>query len=179
MEELKKVEHITDDIIIDRIYQIRGKKVMLDADLAEIYGVETKALKQQVRRNLNRFPEHFMFELTREEAERSRSQNATLKRGANLKYLPFAFTEHGLMMLANVLKSERAIAMSIRIIDIFIFLRDTLLDYSELRVEFEKMKGKLNNQGMNIELIFQYIDEIMDKQTTDNARPRIGYLKDG
>jgi hypothetical protein len=101
-----------DAVITEKVHFIRGQKVMLDRDLAELYGVEVKRLKEQVRRNIERFPQDFMFELTVEETEASRSQNATLKRGENIKYLPFAFTEHGILMLANVLRSEQAIAVS-------------------------------------------------------------------
>src|ERR1700690_532275 len=97
------------DIIQSKIYLIRGHKVMLDKELAELYGVTTKRLKEQVRRNLKRFPEDFMFELTWEEAETSRSQFATLKKGQNIKYLPYAFTELGVAMLSSVLNSNRAI----------------------------------------------------------------------
>src|SRR5690606_37511547 len=96
--------------VINKIHLIREQKVMLDSDLAELFGVETRRLKEQVRRNMIRFPEHFMFELTREEYDQIlRSQNATLGHGAYSKYLPFAFTEHGVLMLSNVLKSEQAI----------------------------------------------------------------------
>ncbi|MBL7896185.1 MAG: ORF6N domain-containing protein, partial [Bacteroidia bacterium] len=109
---------VPDELIMRKIYFIRGQKVMLDRDLADLYQVETKRLKEQVRRNIERFPKHFMFELSKEEAEVSRSQFATLKRGENIKYLPYAFTEHGVLMLSNVLKSKRAIAVSIRIIDV-------------------------------------------------------------
>ena len=89
-----------------KIYYIRNQKVMLDSDLAELYGVDTKRLKEQVKRNIERFSAHYMFELTKEEAEASRSQNAALKRGENIKYLPYAFTEHGVMMLSNVEKQK-------------------------------------------------------------------------
>ncbi|MFN0187707.1 MAG: ORF6N domain-containing protein [Bacteroidia bacterium] len=100
---------VPDEIIMQKIYFIRNQKVMLDSDLAELYGVETRRLKEQVKRNKERFPERNMSELTQKEAEASRSQNATLKRGQNIKYLPYAFTEHGVMMLSNVLKSKRAV----------------------------------------------------------------------
>jgi multidrug efflux pump subunit AcrB len=101
---------IPDEVIVNKIYLIRGQKVMIDKDLAQLYGVETKRLKEQVNRNLKRFPTHFMFELSQEENDVFlRSQNATLKRGAHSKYLPFVFTEHGVLMLSNVLKSNRAI----------------------------------------------------------------------
>ena len=105
-----------DDIAIieNKIYEIRGQKVMLDFDLAEMYGVETKRLKEQVRRNIERFPAEFMFELTKEEVAISRSQIATLKtgQGYNIKYLPFAFTEYGIVMLSSVLKSKTAVVIT-------------------------------------------------------------------
>ena len=90
---------IPDEIIMSKIFYIRGQKVMLDNDLAELYGVETKRLKEQVKRNINRFPERFMFELSRQENELLRSQNATLKKGEHSKYLPFVFTEHGIFVV--------------------------------------------------------------------------------
>jgi len=110
---------VADEVIMNKIYFIRGQNVMIDRDLAELYGVETRRLKEQVNRNTSRFPSHFMFELTKEENENLRSQNATFKQGAFSKYLPYAFTEHGVLMLSNVLKSGRAIEMSIKIIDVF------------------------------------------------------------
>ena len=108
-----------DALVTSRIHHIRGQKVMLDRDLAELHGVETKQLKRQVRRNEGRFPEDFMFELTLEEAESSRSQIGTLKQGENIKYLPMAFTEQGVAMLSSVLGSEHAILVNIHIIRVF------------------------------------------------------------
>ena len=99
---------IMEEVIIRKIYIIRGKQVMLSQDLAELYEVETKILNQQVKRNIGKFPERYMFQLTREEYLRLRSQNVTLKRGQHVKYLPYAFTEHGILMLASVFNSERA-----------------------------------------------------------------------
>ncbi len=166
---------VPDEIIMQKIYFIRNQKVMLDSDLAELYGVETRRLKEQVKRNKERFPERYMFELTQKEAEASRSQNATLKRGENLKYLPYAFTEHGVMMLSNVLKSKRAIEVSMRIIDVFIMLRETLSNHTELRLEIEQIKKKLHNYGKNIELVFQYLDELLEKKENPKPRKEIGY----
>jgi len=162
---------IPDEVVINKIYLIRDQKVMLDSDLAELYGVETRRLKEQVRRNMIRFPKHFMFELTREEYnEILRSQNAILGHGTYSKYLPFAFTEHGVLMLSNVLKSEQAITMSIRIIDIFVKLREALTNHTELKLEIEQIKNAIakqgkrqDNQDKNIELVFQYLDELNDK----------------
>ena len=149
---------------------------MLDSDLAELYGVETRRLKEQVKRNMDRFPERYMFELTNEEALSSRSQNATLKRGDNIKYRPYAFTEQGVMMLANVLKSKRAIEMSIKIIDVFILLRESLANNTELRLEIEYIKKKVINHDKNIELVFQYLDELLAKKEVKQIeRKQIGY----
>ncbi len=131
---------IAEEAIISKIYLVRGQKVMIDRDLAELYRVETKRLKEQVNRNLNRFPAHFMFELTQEENENLRSQNATLKQGAHSKYLPYAFTEHGVLMLSNVLKSSRAIEMSIKIIDVFVKLREILLTHKDILLNLEEFE---------------------------------------
>jgi phage regulator Rha-like protein len=166
---------IPDEVIMNKIYYIRGHKVMLDKDLADMYGVETRVLKQAVKRNIKRFPERYMFELTNAEAAASRSQNVSLKRGENIKYLPYAFTEHGVMMLSNILKSKRAIEVSMRIIDVFILLRETLANHTELRLEIEQIKKKLHNYGKNIELVFQYLDELLEKKESPMPRKQIGY----
>ena len=114
MTRVKTSLVIVEEKIVDKIHLVRGQKVMIDRDLAALYGVETRRLKEQVNRNIDRFPGHYMFELTAEENEILRSQNAILRHGAHSKYLPNAFTEHGVLMLANVLKSGRAIEMSIK-----------------------------------------------------------------
>lgn len=175
MKKTETAVAIPDEIIMRKIYYIRNQKVMLDSDLSELYGTETKILKQAVKRNIERFPERYMFELTKEENNIIRSQNATLKHGEHSKYLPFAFTEHGVMMLSNVLRSERAIEVSMRIIDVFILLRETLANHSELRLEIEQIKKKLHNYGKNIELVFQYLDELLEKKENPKQRIQIGY----
>ncbi|MDQ3190721.1 MAG: ORF6N domain-containing protein, partial [Bacteroidota bacterium] len=119
----------------------------------------------------------YMFELTKEESESSRSQNATLKRGENIKYLSYAFTEHGVLMLSNVLKSKRAIQVSMRIIDVFVKMREMLTDNTELRLEIEYIKKKVDNHGKNIELVFQYLDELLEKKENPKPRQQIGYKK--
>ena len=135
-----------DDIAIieNKIYEIRGQKVMLDFDLAEMYGVETKRLKEQVRRNIERFPAEFMFELTKEEVQFSRSQIATLKtgQGHNIKYLPFAFTEYGIVMLSSVLKSKTAVEVDINIIRAFVRMRQYLLSNVPQK-ELEELKQRI------------------------------------
>lgn len=157
---------------------------MLDSDLAKLYQVETKQLKRQVRRNIERFPgEDFMFELTPEEyALISRSQNGTLKQGYNIKYAPMAFTELGISMLSSVLNSASAIQVNIRIMRIFIRLRQMLMDTTELKLEIERIKTKLENQDKNIEVVFSYLDELSQRfehsESAKQARKRIGYKPD-
>ncbi len=156
--------------IASRIYLIRQMKVMLDRDLAELYSVETKVLKQAVRRNIDRFPADFMFELTKEENQSLRSQNVTLKRGQHSKYLPFAFTEHGVLMLSSVLKSERAIQVNIQIIRTFTKFRETLLDNEDFRRELEGIK-QITEERFGI--VFETLDQLL---TVENKpKKKIGY----
>ena len=156
--------------IANRIYFIRDMNVMLDEDLAELYGVETKALKQAVRRNIDRFPEDFMFELTKEENQSLRSQNVTLKRGQHSKYLPFAFTEQGVAMLSSVLKSERAVQVNIQIMRTFTKLREALLDNKDLRRELEEFK-QVSEERFGI--VFQTLDKLL--QIEEKPKKKIGY----
>jgi hypothetical protein len=155
---------IPDKELERKIHMIRGQKVMLDRDLGPLFGVEVKRLKEQVRRNYERFPEDFMFELTREEAEVSRSQFATLKQGENLKYRPFAFTEHGVLMLSNVLRSERAVLMSIQIIRVFTRMRELLLTHKELLVQLEKLRNTSKEHSGKISVIFKYLKQMEERQ---------------
>jgi ORF6N domain-containing protein len=152
---------------------------MLDSDLASLYEVETKILNEQVKRNLARFPEDFMFQLTENEYNSSRSQIATLKngRGSNLKYLPFAFTEHGILMLSSVLKSDKAIQTNIQIMRIFTKVRQMLLDTTEIKVDILQIQKKLENHDKNIELVFSYLDELTEKKENESERVEIGYKK--
>lgn len=161
MPKLLKPEVISDELISQQIYIIRNQKVMLDRDLAKLYEVETKVLKQSVRRNLERFPSDFMFELTKSEAEISRSQIVTLKQGQNIKYLPMAFTEQGVAMLSSVLNSSKAIKVNIQIMRLFTKLRVIAADTTELKLEIEVIKKKISNQNQNIELVFKYLDELI------------------
>lgn len=179
MDEQKQDLQISDEIIMNQIYYVRGQKVMLDKDLATLYEVETKQLKRQVRRNIDRFPEDFMFELTAEEYSNSRCQNGTLKQGDNIKYSPMVFTEQGVSMLSSVLNSSRAIKVNIQIIRIFTRTRQMLMDNTEIRLEIEKIKADLSNHGKNMEIIFQYLDELLKKQDNPNPpRKRIGFKPD-
>lgn len=141
---------------------MRGQKVMLDQDLARLYGVETKVLKQSVKRNIKRFPIDFMFELTENEVSILRSQFVTSSWGGS-RYLPMAFTEQGVAMLSSVLNSQKAVDVNIQIIRVFTKMRQMLMDNIELRLEIEKVKRKLENHGKNIELVFDYLDELIQK----------------
>ena len=170
---------LSEETISNKIYFIRGQKVMLDSDLALLYEVETKRLNEQVKRNLSRFPSDFIFQLTEIEYNSSRSQIATLKngRGSNLKYLPFAFTEHGILMLSSVLKSDKAIQTNIQIMRIFTKVRQMLLDTTEIKVDILQIQKKLENHDKNIELVFSYLDELTEKKEDESERVKIGYKK--
>lgn len=166
---------IIDEIVMNKIYIVRGQKVMLDRDLAELYQIETKQLKRQVKRNIERFPDDFMMEMTSKEVEISRCQTGTLKQGENIKYLPYAFTEQGVAMLSSVLSSPKAIQVNIQIIRIFTRIRQMLLDNTEIRLAIEKLEKKTDNNTKNIEVVFQYIDELTDKKEPVKPRKKIGY----
>lgn len=149
---------------------------MLDRDLAELYGVETKVLKQAVRRNLKRFPKDFMFEMSKEELTHLRSQFVTSDNDKfGLRYAPFCFTEQGVTMLSCILNSDRAIAVNIRIIRVFAKMREVFADTLNLKFEIEEIKKQLSNHGKNIELVFDYLDELIKKKENNEPRKRIGY----
>jgi len=166
---------IPDEIITNKIYFIRNTKVMLDRDLAELYNVEPRRLREQVKRNIDKFPKHFMFRLTEIEVELMVSQNAIPSRQVLGGSLPYVFTEHGILQLSNVVKSERATEMSIKIIEIFVSLREFLTDSLNVKLEIEDIKKKLANHDKNIELVFSYLDEMMEKQDNKVERNKIGY----
>jgi hypothetical protein len=170
---------LSEETISNKIYFIRNQKVMLDSDLALLYGVETKRLNEQVKRNESRFPEDFMFQLTEIELNSLRSQFATLKkgRGEHQKYLPFAFTEHGVLMLSSVLKSDKAIQTNIQIMRIFSKVRQMLLDTTEIKIDILQIQKKLENHDKNIELVFSYLDELIEKNENEKPRTKIGYKK--
>ena len=165
---------VPNEIIINKIYLIRNLKVMLDSDLSELYNIETKQLKRQVRRNLERFPEDFMFELTKVEYEILRSQFGTSSWGGS-RIEPMVFTEQGVAMLSSVLSSPTAIRVNIEIIRIFTKIRESLTDNLNIKLEIEDIKKKLTNQDKNIELVFSYLDELIDKQENPLQRTKIGY----
>ena len=159
--------------IEEAIYLIRGERVILAADLAKLYGVTTKRLNEQVKRNSMRFPDDFMFRLTLEEAESlksSRSQFATLKRGQNIKYLPYAFTEHGAIMAANVLNSERAVRVSVEVVRAFVRLRQLLASYADLARKLVELEGKYDRQ---FKVVFDAIRQLMTPP--EPKRKQIGF----
>ena len=170
---------IPQEVILSKIYEIRGQKVILDKDLAELYEVETKALKQSVKRNLDIFPEHFMFELTKEERESLRSQFVTSKKGrGGARYLPMVFTEHGILQVAHVLRSKRARYMSVRITEIFIKMRELLQTHQELFLQMEEIRKKVSGQEEQITLIFEYLKQLeqaKQKELEHKNRKRIGF----
>lgn len=166
---------IPDEIIVGKIFLLRGQKVMLDRDLAELYDVKSIRLREQVKRNIDKFPEHFMFQLTEAETDIMVSQNAIPSKQHLGGSLPYVFSEHGVLQLANVLKSGRATQMSIRIIEIFVKMREMIADNLNLKLEVEAIKKKLENQDKNIELVFNYLDELLEKQDDPKERNQIGY----
>ncbi len=162
--------------IENKIYLIRGHKVMLDCDLAKLYKVRTKRLNEQVSRNIKRFPEDFMIQLTKEETECLRSQIATSKRGGR-RYLPYAFTEQGVAMLSSVLNSERAIQVNIAIIRAFVMLRQVLTTHKELARKLSELEIKIERHDEEIQNIFEAIRQLM--APTENPKRRIGFKTSG
>ena len=176
----RNVTVIPEERIEYAILSLRGQKVMLDRDLAQLYGVPTKALNQAVRRNSERFPEDFMFQLSEQEtkawwdhviARRSRSQFVTLNRGENVKYRPYAFTEHGILMLSSVLKSQRAIMVNIAIMRTFVRLREMLASNAELSRKLEALEKKYDRQ---FRTVFEAIHQILEP--SEKPKKQIGFL---
>jgi hypothetical protein len=149
-------------------------KVMLDRDLAELYGVTTSNLNKAVNRNLKRFPNDFMFQLDEPEFKNLMFQNGISSWGGTRK-LPLVFTEQGVAMLSGILNSDRAIAVNIQIMRIFTRVRQILTDNTELRLDIEKIKKKLGNQDKNMEIVFRYLDELIEKKENAKPRTKIGY----
>jgi len=161
-ENQNKEMMLPDEVISNIIYLIRNTKVMLDKDLAELYGVITGNLNKAVKRNIKRFPEDFMFQLTKEEFENLKFQFGTSSWGGT-RSLPYAFTEQGVAMLSGILNSDRAINVNIQIMRIFTKIREMLTDNLSIRLDIEGIKKKLENHDKNIELVFSYLDELMEK----------------
>ena len=185
---------IAEGAIVNKIYRIRGQKVMLDRDLADLYGVETKNLKRQVKRNIDRFPEDFMFELTDEEFENWRFQVGTSNleededglrcqfgtskegrsRRGGARYLPMAFTEQGVAMLSSVLNSARAIKVNIQIIRIFTRMREMLLNYKDIQLKLEQFERQTLQNTEDIQSVFAYLKQLL-LPVEQVERERIGF----
>jgi hypothetical protein len=166
---------VPDEIVMSKILLIRGKKVMIDRDLAELYGVPTKRLNEQVKRNIKRFPEDFMFQLTTEEKDEVVAFCDHLK---NLKYspvLPYVFTEYGAVMLASVLNSDRAIEVNIQIVRIFTQMREILLTHKDILLKLEQLERKVTGHDEDIQLIFNYLKQLLNPP--QEPRPRIGFKR--
>jgi len=150
------------EVIKSKIYEIRGCKVMLDFDLAALYQTETKRIKESVRRNLNRFPEDFMFELSEDEFLNLRSQIATSSYGGN-RYRPFAFTEQGVAMLSSALKSDRAIEINISIMRTFVAIRQFALNYTELQNRISEIEGQIPE-------IYNVLNYLVEEKNTEQPK---------
>lgn len=169
---------IAEETIVSKIYHVRGKQVMISQDLAELYEVETRVLNQQVKRNIGKFPERYMFQLSQDEYERLRSQNVTLKRGQHVKYLPYAFTEHGILMLSSVLKSERADKVNMLIIDTFVKLRELMFMHKDIVHQLENIQNKLTEHDNQIMVVFEYLkqfEQAKQQELEQKERPLIGF----
>ena len=164
-----------------RIVFLRGRRVMLDRDLAELYGVETRVLNQAVKRNRARFPEDFVFQLTLEEAGDpgiSRSQNVILNRGLNLKYRPYAFTEHGTVMLANVLKSAVAVRASIQVVRAFVNLRRMVAAHDDLARSIERLERRVDRHDSDLQDVLSVLKKLLAPPPPP-AKRHIGFLPPG
>ena len=163
-------------IIQQKIFTIRGERVILDFDISWLYEVETKILNQAVKRNIGRFPEDFMFQLTETEWENLRSQFVTSSWGGR-RYLPYAFTEHGVTMLASILKSEKAVQMNIAVVRAFIALRETALQYKELNKKLAEIEQSTQKHFKDIYQALNYLLDKKQKEEDFSKRERIGFKK--
>jgi len=167
-------------LIESKIYSIRGQKVMMDFDLAELYETETKVLKQTVRRNWERFPEDFMFQLSKEEFESLRSHFVTSNRRGGTRYMPFAFTEQGVAMLSGVLKTPKAVQVNIAIMRAFVAIRQFALNYAELTQRIAEIEKRLDKNDESLTDVFQAIHFLLQKdseETEQKNRRKIGFKK--
>jgi hypothetical protein len=173
---VKKELHalVVEQKILNKIYAIRGEKMMLDQDLAEMYGVETKQLKRQVKRNMDRFPKDFMFELSEKEFENLRSQIGASRWGGT-RFMPMAFTEQGVAMLSSILNSKTAIEVNIRIIRVFTKLREYALTHKDILIQLSKLEKEVKGNSKDIENIFIVLKELIEKHSTPTPRNKIGF----
>ena len=170
---MKKESTVPTELIEQRIYLIRGDKVMLDFHLAELYAVETKKLIQAVKRNIDRFPPDFMFQLSKGEFDNLRSQSVTSRQWGGRRYRPFVFTEQGVAMLSSVLRSKRAIQVNIAIMRAFVKLRNILATHEDLKKKLEELEGKFERHDEQIKLVFDAIRQLM--QPPEKPKQKIGF----
>jgi hypothetical protein len=177
------IKIIPDETIIRKIYLLRGEKVLLDRDLAELYGVDTKVLKQAVKRNAKRFPKDFMFTLTQKEFQNLRSQFATSNRGG-VRYLPFAFTEQGVAMLSGVINSPKAIEMNIAIMRAFVETRKLLHSNKKIAEQIQQLFDRIGENDVQLAAIYDALENMMDEKAEEKVkkiewaeRERIGFKK--
>jgi len=154
---------LPDVVVINKIYLIRGQNVMIDSDLAELYQLETKRINEQVKRNLARFPEDFMFRINEEEFDNLKSQFATASWGGR-RNLPYVFTEHGILMLSSVLSSERAISINIQIMRMFIKMRELLLSHKDLFLQMEEIRKRIGSHDDKLEMIYNYLKRFRNSE---------------
>lgn len=169
-----KLVKIPDEVVLNKIYMIRDQKVMLDSDLAELYGIETGRLNEQVKRNFYRFPDDFMFQLSNEEWEALISQFAISNKGrGGRRKLPYAFTEHGVLMRSSVLNSRQAIDVNINIMRVYTRIRKLFLVHKDVFIRVEQVEARMIKQDHKIELLFTYLNKFMDRE--DEPREQIGF----
>jgi phage regulator Rha-like protein len=168
-----KLQVIPEEILIGKIYLLRNQKIMIDRDLAELYGVLSIRLREQVKRNIERFPSSFMFQLTESEVAYMVSQNVIPSIQHLGGALPYAFTEHGVLMLANVLKGDRAIQVSLRIIEIFVKMREMLSTHKDILLQLEKMEKQVGQNNKDIQNIFSVLKHLLEKKI--EPRKKMGY----
>ncbi len=168
---------LADQEITGRILLIRGQRVMLDRDLAQLYGMQPFRLREQVKRNLERFPKSFMFQLTASELREVVSQFAIPSHTYAGGSVPYAFTEHGVLMLANVLRSERAVQMSIRIIELLVRMREMVFTHQDILHKLERIEEKVAAHDEDIGTLFDHIREMLTP-APEQPRQRIGYKQD-
>jgi hypothetical protein len=182
MKKVDKTNMIADEIVMNKILIIRNIRVMIDTDIAELYGVTTKRLNEAVKRNSTRFPIDFMFQLSVSEKDDLVANCDHLKKLKYSPYLPHAFTEHGAVMLASVLNSERAISVNIQIVRIFNKMHEMMLLHKDLMLEMQKINSKLTDHDDKIVLIFEYLkqfEKIKIQELEQHNRPKIGFKQVG
>jgi len=167
---------VSEQKILNRIFVVRNEKVLLDRDLAELYGVETKRLKETVKRNMERFPKDFMFEMTAIEFTKWK-ENVTLSAAdkQGLRYAPFCFTEQGVTMLSCILNSKTAIEVNLRVIRVFVKMREYALTHKEILLQLAKLEKEVKGNSKDIENIFMVLKELLSKESKPTPRNKIGF----